>query len=215
MYCSWRCVWCFIQLCYQVTASVGAELKTNLRVLEHLCYESCYCYSVTLSIRKPTWIGLASQPVLRDETPAVNCMSHVTAVSPTALENSWLFCQSSRSSDSDQNPGHSEHKESILDVVPRCLICLTAPPLFTGECQGSISHGLHRFLTSRQVCLYCKVLFVVVNSGTWSSIKPMVPESKEIQFSETEAVGSENQRKHSLQEFEQNWVSKNESNLSF
>jgi len=43
----------------------------------------------------------------------------------------------------------------------------------------------------------------------------MVPESKEIQFSETEAVGSENQRKHSLQEFEQNWVSKNESNLSF
>jgi len=59
------------------------------------------------------------------------------------------------------------------------------------------------------------VLFVVVNSGTWSSIKPVVPKSKEIQFSETEAVGSENQRKHSLQEFEQNWVSKNESNLSF
>jgi len=80
-----------MKVCYKITASVGDEWKTKLRVSELSCYESCYCYNLTLSTRKPTWIGLASQPVLRDETPAVNCKSHVTAVSPTALEKFMVY----------------------------------------------------------------------------------------------------------------------------
>ena len=47
-----------------------------------------------------------------------------------------------------------------------------------------------------------------MNLGTWSSTKPVVSKSKETQFSETEPVGSENQRKHSLLELEQNLFSK-------